>query len=47
MITVGEMIRNLQYYPMDAKCYAYQGEIDCVVIIDKNGYERGFIIAQE
>lgn len=39
MRTVKSLIEELQKFPADAMCYAYQGEIDAVVIIgDKEVY---------
>lgn len=37
--TVGEIIKELQEYPEDAECYAYEGEvIGLIITVDKNQY---------
>jgi hypothetical protein len=43
MKTVGELIKELQKYPRELRCYVYEGECFGVVIIDENGKEKGFI----
>ena len=44
MITVGEMIRNLQYYQMNMKCFAHNNR---VVIVNEYGFEVGIISTKE
>jgi hypothetical protein len=47
MIGVKEMIESLQKYPSDALCYAYEGEVIGVVVVDKYHKELGVIKASE
>jgi hypothetical protein len=50
MITVRDMIEALSIFPPDALCYAYEGEVTGVVIVDNNGpesIELGVIEAYE
>ena len=44
MITIGDMIRNLQYYQMNMKCFARK---NCVAIVDEHGYEVGIISTKQ
>jgi hypothetical protein len=46
MITVKRLIEELSKLPEDALAYAYEGEIDGVVI-RRNGKELGWIPASE
>lgn len=50
MITIKELIKELEKYPANAEIYAYQGEKDGIVIVKKKGkvYDQiGFIKAPE
>jgi len=46
MITIAELIKELQKYPPDALAYAYEGEIIGIVIVDaKETKQLGEILA--
>jgi hypothetical protein len=45
MITVGELLKQLEQYPLGAFVYAYEGEITGVVIVDDECEELGVILA--
>ncbi|MEA2104319.1 MAG: hypothetical protein U9P79_06740 [Candidatus Cloacimonadota bacterium] len=47
MIKVSELIHELQRFPGDAYCYAYEGEIKGVVIEDDRFVELGYIATSE
>ena len=47
MMTVEHMINELKKYPSEAKCYAYEGEVIGLVVVDENKEELGYIIAKE
>lgn len=47
MITVAKLIEELQKYPPNALCYAYEGEVVGVVIINGDREELGYIEAPE
>lgn len=48
MITVAELIDQLQKFPPDAQVYAYEGEIVGVVVVDAKTHEQlGYIVAEE
>ena len=47
MITVAEMIQALQKFPPNALCYAYEGEITGVVVVNGDGDELGYVSAPE
>lgn len=42
MITIGKLIKELQKFPKDIMCFAYEGEVIGVSIIGKNG-KYGFV----
>jgi hypothetical protein len=41
--TVAKMIEELQKYPQDAVCHAYEGEVIGLVITSKDGDQLGYI----
>lgn len=45
MKRVSDMIAELQKFPADALCYAYEGEIIGVVVVTSDGDELGYILA--
>lgn len=49
MKTVAQLISDLQKFPQDARCYAYEGEVIGVVVAERTeaGYlkQLGYIIA--
>lgn len=47
MISVKKMKEELNKFPEDAMCYAYEGEITGVVVVDKDREEVGYIHASE
>jgi len=47
MIPVIKMIEWLNKFPEDARCYAYEGEVTGVVVVDNNGTDLGIIPASE
>lgn len=50
MQTVEALIRDLQKFPPDARCYAYEGESCCVVVVRGDGEEKtqlGYIKAYD
>ena len=49
MLTVAELISKLvKNFPTDAKCYAYEGEICGLIIMDRTGsVELGHILCGE
>jgi hypothetical protein len=40
MRTVESLIRELQTFPSDAVCWAYEGEVSGIVIAEPAGYPR-------
>jgi hypothetical protein len=47
MLTVAELIKELQEFPADAKVYAYEGEIIGVVVVSGEGgcrQQLGYIL---
>ena len=46
MRTVASLIKELEKFPKDARCYAYEGEDTGISIITKDG-KCGFIYAPE
>jgi len=40
MKTVGEVLEELAKFPKDALCYAYEGEMHGIVIVDKDTDEQ-------
>jgi hypothetical protein len=47
MITIKEIIKELKRFRGDAFCYAYEGEICGVVVVDKSDNELGYITTSE
>lgn len=48
MRTVEQLIAELKMYAPDSYCYAYEGEVEGVVIVDNTHYKRlGFIPCPE
>jgi hypothetical protein len=43
MKTVAELMRELEKFPDDARCWAYEGEVTGIVIESKNGTKSGLI----
>ena len=46
MKTVKKMIEELQKFPLDAKCYAYEGEVSGLGIVTADN-KYGFIFCSE
>ena len=43
MRTIKSLIEELNKFPPNSRCYAYEGEITGVVILAKNSKELGYI----
>jgi len=43
MIKIKILIKALEALPDNCACYAYEGEINGLVIVDQNGEELGYI----
>lgn len=46
MIRVSKLIDELKKFPADAFAYAYEGEVDAIVIISAQDKELGYIPAK-
>jgi len=47
MRSVSSLIEELKKFPPDSICYAYEGEITGIVIVDKEDRELGYITTSE
>ena len=47
MIKINNLIEELKRFPSDSLAYAYEGESCCVVIVDSNGKQLGYIPAYD
>jgi hypothetical protein len=47
MIRVNKLIEELKRFPPDSLAYAYEGESCCVVVVDHDGKQLGYIPAYE
>ena len=46
MKTVKQVIEELSKYPEDALCYAYEGELVAIIVVEPgNGKELGYVVA--
>ena len=44
MVTIKKLIEKLQTFDSTLMCYAYEGEVSGIVIVDENKNEKGFIM---
>lgn len=47
MITAQKLIEEIKKFPETSFCYAYEGEVTGIIVVDKNGKELGYIITSE
>jgi len=47
MLTVKKLIEELKKFPEDSFCYAYEGGIIGVVIVDGSSNELGYVTTSE